>query len=98
VSGIDIAEVDSLKALDLKWPIREEKHEPVSGIDIAEVDSLKALDLKWPIREADIGEGDCYVRLVPGATRKRRVCMSAQCQHRTPASQQGARTKALRCR
>jgi hypothetical protein len=23
VSGIDIAEVDSLKALDLKWPIRE---------------------------------------------------------------------------
>jgi len=50
-SDIDIAAVDSLKALDLKRPIREEKHEPASDIDIAAVDSLKALDLKRPIRE-----------------------------------------------
>jgi hypothetical protein len=56
VSDIDTAVVDSLKVLDLKWPIREEKREPVSDIDTAVVDSLKVLDLKWPIREADIGK------------------------------------------
>jgi hypothetical protein len=54
VSDIDTAAADSLKALDLEWPIREEKHEPVSDIDTAAADSLKALDLEWPIREADI--------------------------------------------
>jgi hypothetical protein len=54
VSDIDTVVVDSLKALDPEWPIREEKHEPVSDIDTVVVDSLKALDPEWPIREADI--------------------------------------------
>jgi hypothetical protein len=62
VSDIDTAVVDSLKVLDLKWPIREEKREPVSDIDTAVVDSLKVLDLKWPIREADIPTAPMNVR------------------------------------
>jgi hypothetical protein len=53
-SDIDTVVVDSLKALDPKWPIREEKREPASDIDTVVVDSLKALDPKWPIREADM--------------------------------------------
>jgi hypothetical protein len=52
VSDIDTVVLDSLKALDPEWPIREEKHEPVSDIDTVVVDSLKALDPEWPIREA----------------------------------------------
>jgi hypothetical protein len=50
--------VDSLKALDPEWPIREEKHEPVSDIDTVVVDSLKALDPEWPIREADVSSAE----------------------------------------
>ena len=56
MSDIDTAVVDSLKALDLKRPIRE------ADIDTAVVDSLKALDLKRPIREADIGGITCSGR------------------------------------
>jgi hypothetical protein len=53
VSDIDTAMVvASLKVLDPKRPIREEKHEPVSDIDTAMVvASLKVLDPKRPIRE-----------------------------------------------
>ena len=47
-SDIDTVVVDSLKALDPKWPIER------SDIDTVVVDSLKALDPKWPIREADM--------------------------------------------
>src|SRR5262249_24314797 len=65
VSDIDTVVVDSLKALDPEWPIREEKHEPVSDIDTVVVDSLKALAPEWPIREADIKRRDWHVRLVP---------------------------------
>jgi hypothetical protein len=54
VSDIDTAAADSLKVLDPKRPIREEKHEPVSDIDTAAADSLKVLDPKRPIREADM--------------------------------------------
>ena len=54
MSDIDTVVADSLKVLDIKRPIREEKHEPVSDIDTVVADSLKVLDLKRPIREADM--------------------------------------------
>jgi hypothetical protein len=52
-SDIDTVVVDSLKALDPKWPIREalDPKWPIREV----VDSLKALDPKWPIREVHIG-------------------------------------------
>jgi hypothetical protein len=46
VSGIDIAEVDSLKALDLRWPIREadivSQTSHVSKVPISEVPDAMA--------------------------------------------------------
>src|SRR6266436_1024866 len=72
VSDIDTVAVDSLKALDPQWPIREEKHEPVSDIDTVAVDSLKALDPQWPIREADMAPGPirCHGRCADGSWRR----------------------------
>jgi hypothetical protein len=67
VSDIDTVVVDSLKVLDPKRPIREEKQEPVSDIDAALMDSLKVLDPKPPIREADSDRTSLEVRFVPTA-------------------------------
>jgi hypothetical protein len=52
VSDIATVAADSLKVLDPKRPIREEKREPVSDIATVAADSLKVLDPKRPIREA----------------------------------------------
>jgi hypothetical protein len=54
VSDIATVAADSLKVLDPKRPIREEKREPVSDIATVAADSLKVLDPKRPIREADM--------------------------------------------
>jgi hypothetical protein len=65
-SDVETVLVDSLKALDLNRPIREEKRVPASDVETVLVDSLKALDLNRPIREADMsGFGLLPCKLTP---------------------------------
>jgi hypothetical protein len=87
---------DSLKVLDPKRPIREEKHEPASHIDTVVAGSLKVLDPKRPIREADLTRSGFGFRLTSRDCRKSiKLCELATVKFRLASP---SRTDSEKCR